>query len=442
MKRLIAVVGVAAIACSLMLPPAAAQEVVSANASSLTIGGYIDFDAVLRGAEIFLIGPHDEHFVNTDLAIELTIDMTDDVGAFIQIRDDWVEYADFTDIETELSFPLFGTVMPGDPWSWDDYQLEIEQAYIDVNEFLVPELSVRVGIQNLAWDLRGNGDEFLLNLNENHYYGSTWEAGGWKATYDAEPLMLEGFAATIWETLGAGSDAALYGARGVYPFDYDMGKGQLGVVVFDNDSVQTYSADFGVDYWVNDDLEVYGEGAWQFGEWNDGLLGTIDAAGWGAYGGVMYTASEYEYQPSIDVSYWYLTGDDIPTDTEAKSFLSMEDVDTFAILEENHYGWDFDSNYSAVKACASVKPADDVTLGLKAGWFKLVEPLPASEEDDLGIEVDASLTWQYSENLAFTGLVAYLFGADVIKELVEVVGVSDEAEDSGMLATFSTVLVF
>ena len=286
MKKWMAALGAVSLMLSLALAPAAAQEVVSAKASRLTIGGYIDFDAIYREAAIFPVGPQNEAFVNTDLTIELTIDMTDNVGAFIQIRDDWFcgeeedgffpegpallngyYYYTFSDVETYLGVPIPFPIEPCNPWSSDDYRLEIEQAYIDVREFLVPELDIRIGLQNLVWDLRGNGDEFLLNVNENHGYSSPLEAGAWKATYDADPLVLEGFVATIGETLGASMDAALYGALATYAFD-DMSKAQLGVLVFNNDfsspfgHTQTYTVDVGVDYWLNEDLELYAEGAW------------------------------------------------------------------------------------------------------------------------------------------------------------------------------------
>jgi len=459
MRKLLGLLAVAAIVFSLGLP-AAAQEVVSAKASRLTIGGSIDFDAVAREAAIFSVGPYDEHFVNTDLTIELTLDMTDNVGAFIKIRDDWIceemmidglggelangyGYCYCSDVETYIGMPLSLPIEPCNAWSWDDYNLQIEEAYIDVREFLVPELDIRIGLQNLVWDLRGNGDEFLLNVNENHwgYYGPV-EAGAWKATYDADPLMLEGFVATIWESLGYRDDHALYGAMATYPFD-DMSKGQLGVLVYNADSSQMYAVDVGVDYWLNEDLELYAEGAWEFGNWLDWAIDEMDASGWGAYGGAMYTFRDVEWTPSVDLSYWYLSGDDT-FDDDNEFFMSFEDVDTFAILEENHYGWDFDSNYQAFKFCGSAMPAEDLTADLKVGWFTLVEDEAYGyDEDALGIEVDASVTWQYSENLAFTGLVAYLFEAGLIKELVDDVGYgAEEAEDSGYLASFQTRLIF
>ena len=167
----------------------------------------------------------------------------------------------------------------------------------------------------------------------------------------------------------------------------------------------------------------------------------MDASGWGGYLGAMYTFSEVEWTPSVDVSYWHLSGDD-ELDTDMEFFVSFEDVDTFAILEENHYGWDWDSNYQAIKVCGSAKPAEDMTADLKVGWFQLVEDAAFNDEDALGIEVDASLTWQYSENLAFTGLVAYLFDSDVTEMFVESVGASEDADDSGFMAAFSTVLVY
>jgi len=341
---------------------------------------------------------------------------------------------------------------------WDsDYELEIEAAYIDVREFLVPELDMRIGIQNLVCDLRGNGDEFVLNVNEMHGFTPV-EAGAWKATYDADPLVIEGFAATLFETFGYRQDKAMYGALATYPFD-DMSKAQLGLLVYDNDSVQLYIVDVGVDYWLNEDTEIYGEAAFNFGD----LLAQasspgveIDAEGYGGYVGGMYTFSDVEWTPSVDLSFWYLSGDDgdlIPAlepsgSGDTKAFHSAEDVDTFAILEENHYGWDWESNYMAVKACASAQPREDVTVDLKVGWFQLVEELDGTPlgltEDDLGTEVDASVTWQYSENLSFTGLFAYLFGSDVLEEaLQDYYGFSEEyTDDSGFLAALQTKLIF
>jgi hypothetical protein len=330
-----------------------------------------------------------------------------------------------------------------------DYELEIEQAYIDVREFLVPELDIRIGIQNLVWDLRGNGDEFVLNVNEMAAFTPA-EIGAWKATYDADPLVIEGFVGTLFESLSAREDKALYGALATYPFD-DMSKGQLGVLVYNNDGVQLYIVDVGVDYWLNEDTELYGEAAFNFGEMTAELPGyDFDAKGWAAYAGGMYTFRDVEWTPSIDLSFWYLTGDDDTTpvwvDEDSADFFSAEDVDTFAILEENHLGWDYETNYMAVKACASAMPKEDLTADLKVGWFQLVEEraVIGLDETDLGIEIDASLTWQYSENLAFTGMIAYLFGSDVLEErMIDEFSMNpDEVEDAGYLASFSTVVVF
>lgn len=462
MKRLLAALGVAAIVFSLALP-GAAQEVVSAKASRVTIGGYIDFDAVARQKDIFLLyDDRDEHFVNTDIAIDLTIDMTDNVSAFIRLRDNWVydEFRDvgdtgLFDIDTIMGINLgtYGPQYPVHVWGnswWDtDSWLAVEQAYIDVKEFLVPELDLRLGLQNLVWDLRGNGDEFVLNVNENHGYCPI-DAGAWKATYDADPLVVEGFVATLFETLGYTKDKALYGALATYPFD-DMSKGQLGVLVYNNDSVQLYIVDVGVDYWLNEDTEIYGEAAFNFGEaLAAGPDVEFDANGWGGYAGGMYTFSEVEWTPSVDLSFWYLSGEGDSTppfvDGDSDAFLTFEDVDTFAIIEENHYGWDIESNYWAVKACASAKPREDLTADLKVGWFQRTEKYEdvlGWEEENIGTEVDASLTWQYSENLSVTGAVAYLFGSDVLEEiLLDVVGDPDLVGDSGYMASLSTMLVF
>ena len=176
MRRLLGVLAAAAIVCSLILPPVAAQEVVSAKASRVTIGGTLDFIGVLRGDELWWGDDSDGDqgtygFFDVDYTIDLTIDMTDNVRARIVLANDWLiegddyDFDDFGDIYT---YPISGDEedegLDGIGGN-NNIDVKIEEAYIEVNEFLVPELALRIGIQNVVWDLRGNGDEFVLNAH-------------------------------------------------------------------------------------------------------------------------------------------------------------------------------------------------------------------------------------------------------------------------------------
>ncbi len=433
MRKVLVVLGVAVVLGWMLLPAAPGQEVVGAKSSKLTIGGTLIFDGVYRDDGIFddavvsavAATPYPfggTAWVSTDLSIDLGLDFTQNVSAFIQLRTDWKSEEIGDDFGSCISLQSGVNY-----WAEDDLGLEVEQAYIDVVEFLDPAMSLRMGIQPLAWDLRGNGDELFLNVDE----GFAGEAGGFCAMYDADPVMLTAFAGTIVETLSDKQDVALYAVRGVYPFEDDMSTVAVGVACVDLDSHKMLAADVGVDYFLNEDTELYGEAVFEFGE----IAQDVDAAGWGGYVGGKYTASDYEYTPSIDLSYWYLSGDDDAADTDEENYISMEDVDTFAIIEENHYGYDIDSNFWGVKLVADARPAEDVTVCLKGGYFVLNE-VASGEADDLGTEIDGSITWEYSENLTFTAQAAYIMGSDVLE------AATPDEEDSGFLLSLGTKLVF
>jgi len=72
------------------------------------------------------------------------------------------------------------------------------------------------------------------------------------------------------------------------------------------------------------------------------------------------------------------------------------------------------SNMWAVNVGADLKPTDTTTLKLDVYYIGMVEDrtVAGSKEDEIGIEVDASLTQKIYDNLSMTLIGAYLFAED------------------------------
>jgi hypothetical protein len=72
------------------------------------------------------------------------------------------------------------------------------------------------------------------------------------------------------------------------------------------------------------------------------------------------------------------------------------------------------SNMWAVNVGADLKPTDTTTLKFDVYYIGMVEDrtVAGSKEDEIGIEVDASLTQKIYDNLSMTLIGAYLFAED------------------------------
>jgi len=65
---------------------------------------------------------------------------------------------------------------------------------------------------------------------------------------------------------------------------------------------------------------------------------------------------------------------------------------------------------------ASFKPADNITLGLKAGTAKADEANEPAQKDDIGVEVDLTLAWTFFDGgLKYSAIAAYLDAGDYFK---------------------------
>ncbi len=70
------------------------------------------------------------------------------------------------------------------------------------------------------------------------------------------------------------------------------------------------------------------------------------------------------------------------------------------------------SGLTAVKLSGSAKTMDKLTLDGAVIWAQSTEENPTTEESAIGIEVDATAKWNFTESLHLLGGIGYLIADD------------------------------
>ncbi len=301
---------------------------------------------------------------------------------------------------------------------------------------------------------------FLANIHfpfdPGIYRDQAREAGGLKWTYHLDDnLFVDLFYFHVLETSAsglAGSVADVQDDRwDEYVIglnvDYNLDEKSLFNFIYagiygDDGHFAAHTVGLGIDYYLDPALEVYLEVYGQWGQYGqvsvEGFPGIandsqeIDHEAYAGIVGLMYTF-DHELKPWIDLSFTYVSGDDgnistngttITPDTN-HDFVSYEDNDATMILEENHFGLDIDSNYWKIQGdmgfTASLDRQDDFHVRTTLAWAELAH-LPSRRginpganglfegaDEELGLEWDVQLTWNYTESLDFAVGFAWLF---------------------------------
>jgi hypothetical protein len=138
--------------------------------------------------------------------------------------------------------------------------LAIDEAYMELKELFLEELTVKAGVMTKEYSLRDDGDSMFLSLPE---------IGAWFATLDYDPLYVDVLIGKQIErrrALGF-TDQDIYAVALEYYLENESKIQAIAAIVQDEAldvGLSQYSA--GVTYMVLDDLEVYAQIGGQGGE--------------------------------------------------------------------------------------------------------------------------------------------------------------------------------
>ncbi len=297
------------------------------------------------------------------------------------------------------------------------------------------------------------------NFNGGLFRDQNREAGGLKFTYNLDDnLFVDLFWFQTFESSAGGNlGSAVPGiAEGDDRYDeytiglnidYNIDEKSLFNFIYagiygDDGHVNVHTVGFGLDYYLTPEFEAYIE---FYGQWGDSghvsSEGTnvahndqeVDHEAYAGIVGLKYTF-DHEIKPWFDLSFTYVSGDDGDISTNGNTgpdtnhdFISYEDNDATMILEENHFGLDVDSNYWKIQGemgiTVSLDRQDDFHISTLLAWAEVAHgptrrginhganglELDDDEEDELGLEWNVKMTWNYTESLDFSIGFAWLF---------------------------------
>ncbi|HXG60897.1 MAG TPA: hypothetical protein VNO22_05970 [Planctomycetota bacterium] len=443
----------------------------------VTVQGNVVLDYVWRGRELAAFkapyGPEDTNSFEGEIGLRFNVDLSDKVSAVVEFGKERVD-----DIGPGPG-GSGGQVLPflGDDQT--DFQtIVLRELHVNIAEFLDPSLRLQVGITTWSFDVRGRGSSFAFDPRHSQEFARNVSnvedgagslavrgvadeldpVGGW-LQYKRDALLVDVvFLPMVVEGGEPQQDEALYAVDFFYNLD-DKGSrvgailalstfGDTPLVSGSDTSIFTLGGGATLRNLVPN-LELYGEVYFQFG--NAGTIGgdSIDAGGIAFQVGALYQL-EGDLAPWVGANITWISGDgdDDPTDDEVGNFLSYENVNDLLILEDMYFGYDWDTNYFAIKLSGGLALSvgggkNNLELSAILGITRTVEDVQFASggEDGLGNELDVKARWILTKQASLHGAIAFLFSSDVVEQSMEDLGISNP-DDGAILYTIGADLRF
>jgi len=436
------------------------------SAKEITISGEIDLNTVYRDSGLTSAldatpapgKTKSDTFITPRITLDFDIDVGDKVAGFLRLANRQV--TNWT-----------ANTQPAGRLGANNTNPAFTQAYVKVSEFMTPDLSFKIGLQDLKYTLRQGEGAFFMDIANSRLIGAAptatgafAEFGGFTFHYgniEKSNYAVDVFYGTIWETGAAHYDESLFGAH----VDYKLPQGEKNMIkailVLSNNSTgadplgATYldanlmTLGAGCDYWVMPALEVYGEFYSQSGDfghiWDGAKYGAMKQSATAMRFGGQYDLSEAlnkpDLKPYAGLSYWVLSGDEQDPADDNADFVSYSNVQSTLIAEDKLLGLGLNTNYTAIKIEAGITTSIDVNkdgkgeeLGVKLliGQFTMTEAqayavnaaamywggakLASALDDGLGQEIDIVTTLKYTESLSFTLGLGQITGMDYLTD--------------------------
>lgn len=431
-KRLIAVLALALVVGLTFTAYAEVQNVkVSGDLNILGVArNQFDLARGIKGNK----NDDSESYFATQTRIRIDADLTDNVGVTMRLINERSWNGETGD----------GT----NAYNSDNTDINIDLAYATLKEFLYSPLSITLGRQELMYGnqlVMGNANAFnidapavigsrLNGLSSDLSERKSFDAI--KATLNYDPLVIDAFYAKIAANNARGNendDVDLYGIYATYDINKKLSADVYGLYKNDssadkNDKIYTLGTLIKVSPIA--DLKTSVEAAIQYGNMRNNAAGATQSndkrLAYALQAMADYTFSKVKMTPMIGAAYTYLSGDK----NSGAGKRSWNQMYYNQSLNNIAYAIIPFTNLSVLNLKGSVKPMEDVTLSLNYGWYRRAKANnanmlnPATDGDgtwydlgtgyvmnakkDLGSEIDATVTYDYTEDVQL-GLTAGWF---------------------------------
>lgn len=314
------------------------------------------------------------------------------------------------------------------------FDVSLDEAYVTLKEMLYAPLTLKIGRQNIwlgkgfvignagayVWDSANNLATSIHELSDMTAFDAI------RATLDYDPWTIDLIYAKIDEnaTPTVSDDVDLYVANVGYDFTkYDAEAEGYLIVKWDRQNIRTTEIIDTDEVWCLgirgslvpfDNMYVWAEGAYQIGEYRGNTTQEGDRDAQAVDIGGEYTFVDVRWTPKIGGEYTYLSGEEAGQggdwqaweplytgkfDTYIADFLEITKVtDRAAQIAGNDSGA---TNLQKFAVIGALNPMTDVTVDARwtIEWYDEV-PIAGKSDEKLH-ELDAKLTYDYTEDVQF-----------------------------------------
>jgi len=353
--------------------------------------------------------------------------------------------------------------------------IKLKEAHVLLPVVIVPQLQVQLGITTWKFNPRGKGgtlafdprgsqtvtrnldsDDAPFNRRDdavNRFAEAAFaefaQPVGAVFTFQDGPLQLD---LVLFPTVNdeggdPSDDDQLYAIDGLMNLDsLGLGKGGRVGLIAALTAVRTDAVNFitpggdegrtrmvtlggGTTLQVLESLEAYFEGYIQTGKAGELLSGQRVAAG----GHAIRVGVEWHHTVANPMPIWaginftHISGDKDNAgevlNRKASRFSAYESVNDLMILEDPYFGYDWDSNFQAIKVSGGISMTtvveNDLDLMFIVGITRAVNRVnvpTGGAENKLGDEVDLRATWHLTKQFAVRLSLAYLWGSTLLEK--------------------------
>lgn len=284
--------------------------------------------------------------------------------------------------------------------------VEVDEANVEISQFLMDSLTLKVGHQYFEYTLRGDHRAVVLNDDFT----------GFKGTFKFEKGFLDVFYGKYVETLFSVNNSADSEVYGVH-FEWNFTENIHTIFYLNNASFDNASADhsnyitFGAGaqvFLVDKKLELFLELAGQSGQISE----SVDQSGLAADAGVRWKFDMFKGF-WVEANVGYRSGED--DDSDSSAFWNGMTSKLGAFIAESNYSDDSplyagyaNDQYLAIRGEANVAWTEKWNTSALVGYFDNTN----EDADPYGIEIDLSTAYQHTENLKFAYYVGVFLPDD------------------------------
>lgn len=297
--------------------------------------------------------------------------------------------------------------------------VEIDEAYLEISDFFMDMLTVKIGHQWMEYSLRSNHRAMLIADDFTAF----------KGTFKFEKGFLDVFYAKHNESLSSvnlSDDEDIFGVHVAWDFNENIHViGYINYATLDNsgaDRSNIGTIGTGVDYFLLDKkLELFLEIAFQFGDISE----DVGHSGLGLDLGAKWVFPEIGSIKNlyVELNIGYRSGQD--NDTDSTAFRTGWANGTGALIAEASYNRSstnsdnpmykgyVDDSYMAIRLETGANWTEKISSHLLIAFFDNTD----EDAEPYGVEVDLSSNFKYSENVNMAlHIAAFMpdetFGAD------------------------------